>query len=268
MPTTTLNGTRYAYTDEGQGPLVIFGHGLLASREMFRAQIDALCDRYRVVSLDWPGHGESDWRRSGGWTFWDLADDAAALLRHLGSEQAVFAGLSQGGFAFMRLAMKRPEMVRGLILMDTSAGPEPAEHLDGYRQLADVLRHGSDEERYNIAGVCAGILYGEPWREGNPETLEHELQIMLGHPREGLYAAAHSVFDRDDVTDRLGEISAPTLVICGELDAATVPEKSETLAREIPNAELVMIPDAGHHSAIENPAPVTAAIERFLESLD
>lgn len=267
MPTSVLNGTRYAFIDEGEGPLLVFGHGLLASREMFRAQIDALSDRYRVISLDWPGHGESDWPRAGGWTFWDLAEDSAALVRQLGEEQAVFAGLSQGGFAFMRLALKRPQVVRGLILMDTSAKPEPAENQEPYRHLAEILRHGSDQERRGAAEIAATILYGEPWRQANPEQLEHEIEIMLAHPREGLYAAAHAVFDRDDISDRIGEITAPTLVMCGELDTATVPDRSEQIAAAIPNSELVMIPAAGHHSAIENPAPVTVAIERFLATL-
>ena len=267
MPAITLNGTRYAYVDEGAGPLVVFGHGLLASKEMFREQMDVLKDRYRVVSLDWPGHGESDWRRSGRWTFWELGDDAAALVRRLGEQSAVFVGLAQGGFAFMRLALKRPEMVRGLVLIDSSAGPENAERLPGYLKLADTLRHGSDQERRQIAETAATIMYGRPWREANPEALEREIEIMLAHPREGLYAAAHSVFDRDDVTDRLPEIAAPTLVICGDLDEATVPEESRRLAERIDGAELVMIPGAGHHSPIETPGPVTDALERFLGAL-
>ena len=267
MPLITLNGTRYAYVTEGSGPLVVFGHGLLASKEIFRAQIDALKDRYRVVSIDWPGHGESDWRRSGGWTMWELGSDAAALVRQLSEEDAIFVGLGQGGFAFLRLALKRPEMVRALVLIDSSAGPEDPDRLAGYRQLADVLRHGSDEERRQIAATAGTIMYGEPWREAEPEALQSEIEIMLAHPREGLYAAAHSVFDRDDVTDRLGEISVPTLVICGELDDATVPQRSEALVEHIPGAELVMVPDAGHHSPIENPGPVTDAIERFLARL-
>jgi pimeloyl-ACP methyl ester carboxylesterase len=87
--------------------MVVFGHGLLAGREMFRPQIDALKHRYRCVSVDWPGHGDTGFR-SDGWTMWDMGRDAAALVEHLGEEQAVFAGLSQGGMAFMRLALERP----------------------------------------------------------------------------------------------------------------------------------------------------------------
>ena len=269
MPTAEIDGISYAYVDEGDGPLIVFGHGLLASREMFRAQIDALSDRYRCVSVDWPGHGESGWRDSK-WTFWELGEHAATLVReHLGAEQAVFVGLSQGGFAFMRLAVTHPEMVRGLVLLDTTSEPENPEVVDGYRQLAEMLRGGDEETRAQAAGAAAMVLYGPTWREAEPEKLQHEIEIGLAHPREGLHIACQSVFDRaDDMTERLGEITAPTLVICGEEDAATPPHQSQALAQAITGAELVMIPAAGHHTAIENPPPVTAAIERFLETLD
>lgn len=266
MPTATLNGVSYAYVDAGSGPLVVFGHGLLGSREMFRAQIDALSDRYRCVSVDWPGHGESGWREDG-WTLEDMADDAAALVRALGAERAVFAGLSQGGMAFMRLALRRPELVAGLVLMDTSAGPEVPETLPQYRELARILREGSDEERAAIMPVVQGILYGPKWVAANPQGAAHERELMLSHPREGLFLAAQAVFGRGDVLAALGSVGAPTLVICGEDDVATPPERSREIVAAIPGASLVTIPDAGHHSAIENPAPVTAAMESFLAEL-
>lgn len=266
MPEATVNGTRYAYLDEGSGPLLFFGHGLLASREMFRAQIDALSGRFRCVSVDWPGHGGSA-NPPEGWDFWRMADDTAALMEQLGEREAVFLGLSQGGFGFMRLALTRPELVRALVLMDTSAGPEPQENLPTYRQLAEALRHGDEETRRGAATAAAAVLYGQTWRDANPQQLEHELDLMLAHDQDGQYTADYAVFERDDITDRIAEIDRPTLVICGEEDVATVPEKSEYIAAQIAGAKLVMIPAAGHHSALENPAPVTAAIEDFLATL-
>jgi 3-oxoadipate enol-lactonase len=263
VPTAEINGTTYEYLDEGSGPLIVFGHGLLASKEMFRAQIDALADRYRCVSINWPGHGKTTWKNDT-WTFWELGEDAAALASTLSDEPAVYVGLSQGGFAFMRLAMSDPDAVRALVLLDTSAGPENVDHLDGYKQLAEMLRTGDDETRRQAAMGASLVLYGETWRNAQPEQMEHELQLMLSHPPEGIYLAAHAVFDRDDVTERLGDISAPTLVVCGEEDASTPPELSRVLAERIPDAELVMIPDAGHHTPIERPEPVTEAIEAFL----
>lgn len=263
MPTATLNGTPYAYVDEGSGPLVVFGHGLLAGREMFRAQIDALRDRYRCVSVDWPGHGDSGFA-PGGWTLWDLAHDAAALVEHLGERRAVVAGLSQGGMASLRLALERPEIVAALVLMDTSAAAMNPDTLPALEQVAADMRHGDDATRSAVADTVQTVLFGAPWRAREPEALAREKAHMLAHDPQGQYLAARAVFDRDDVTERLGEIAAPTLVLCGTEDAATGPDPSRALAERIPGAELGWIDRAGHHSPIEEPEAVTRVLEAFL----
>lgn len=263
MPTTTLNGTTYAYLDEGSGPLLVFGHGLLADKQMFRAQIDALSDRHRCVSLDWPGHGESGYREQG-WTFYDMVEDTVALLAELGEPRATFVGLSQGGMVFMRLAIRHPELVARLVLLDTSAGPEDPAHLPQYEQLREGLYRGDEATRAQLAEAVAQILYGPVWRERDPDGLRHEIELMLAHDREGQQRAARAVFDRDDVTEQLAAITCPTLVVVGELDGATPPDRAEAIAARIAGSRLVRIPDAGHHTPIENPGPVTAALEEFL----
>jgi len=266
MPTVDVNGVTYAYIDEGSGPLVVFGHGLLADKEMFRAQIDALRDRYRCVSLDWPGHGSSAWRPAG-WTFEHMVEDTAALVYRLGETRAVFVGLSQGGMVFMRLAYIHPEMVRGLVLLDTSAAPENQESLPLYEQLAVAIRDGDDQTRSTAIDAAQQVLYGATWRESNPAGLAREKEMMLRHPREGGYLAARAVFDRADVLSEVSAIAAPTLVLCGDEDVATPPEHARALAEAIPGAQLQMIPGAGHHSPIENPGAVTAELELFLARL-
>ena len=94
--TTEPNGQRYAYLDEGEGPLVVFGHGVLADKSMFEAQIEALRDRYRCVSLDWPGHTGSGYREKG-WSFYDMADDSVALASELKAAGADLVDCSTGG---------------------------------------------------------------------------------------------------------------------------------------------------------------------------
>lgn len=261
MPSVTANGIEIEYDDRGQGPPIVFGHGLLASKEMFAAQVAALEDRYRCVSLNWRGHGATSFPRAE-WTLWDMVDDTVALCGELGIERAVFAGLSQGGMAFMRLAMAHPELVEGLVLMDTSAGAEDPDMLDQYIGLAEAFR---EEPSPGVADAAAMVLYSQAWMEQNPEAYAHERDVMLSHQPEGIYwAATGAVFKRESVVDRLGEIAAPTLVVVGAEDVATPPEKAQQIADGVPGAELVTIPDAGHHTPIENPAPVTAALEAFL----
>jgi 3-oxoadipate enol-lactonase len=266
MPAIDVNGVPYAYSDEGSGPLVLFGHGLMANKGMFRAQIDALRDRYRCVSLDWPGHGESSWR-AGGFTLDDLAADTAAILGAFGQVPATLVGLSQGAMVFLRLAVAHPELVRGLVLLDTTAGPENPQSLPAYEQLAVMMRDGDDVARGQAVAAASTVLFGERWRTERPDLLALEQQLMLQITRDGGYLAARAVFDRDDFSARLPEIAAPTLVLTGEDDVATPPELGRLLAASIPGARFELIPAAGHHAAIENPGAVTAEIELFLAGL-
>lgn len=193
-----------------------------------------------------------------------MGADAAALMRELGRDQAVFIGLSQGGMAFMRTAFTDPDVVRALILLDTSAGPENPDSLPQYEMLREALVGDDDAARSQAADAAQAVLYGSTWSSRNPQELAHEKELMLSHDRTGLNLACRAVFDRVDVSDRLGQIRAPTLVICGEDDVATPPEKARQLADGIEGAELVMVPEAGHHAPIENPRPVTEAIDGFL----
>jgi 3-oxoadipate enol-lactonase len=195
---------------------------------------------------------------------WNMGRDAAALVEHLGERRAIFAGLSQGGMAFMRLALERPQIVRGLILMDTSPAPESDDALPAFERMASDLRHGDEATRSALMDTVQTIMFSAAWRAREPEALAREKAHMLAYDRQGQYLAARAVFDRDDVTERLAEITAPTLVVCGTEDVATVPEHSRTLAEQIPGAELVWIEGAGHHSPIEEPDAVTRALADFL----
>jgi 3-oxoadipate enol-lactonase len=264
--TLTVGGIRYAYLEQGSGPLVLFGHGLLAGREMFGAQIEALAGCYLCVSIDWPGHGESG-HRPEGWTLDDLAEDAARIVVELGGAPACLVGLSQGSMIFTRMALARPELVRALVLIGTSAGPEDPDVAAEYRALADILSEGSEEERGNIVPIVQQILHSPSWLESEPEAAERECERLLALDRRVLRLAAEAAIGRDGVLERLHAISAPTLVVVGEEDVATTPEEARIVHEAIAGSELVTITGAGHHCAVDNPAAVTDALARFLEGV-
>lgn len=140
MPTRRVNGAELHHTDEGSGgEPILFLHGLLWNGEMFRAQIDALKSRHRCVALDFRGQGKSEVTRDG-YDMETLFADAAALIEALGIAPCHVVGLSMGGFIAMRLAARRPELVRSIALLETSADPEPAENVPKYKRLNLVAR--------------------------------------------------------------------------------------------------------------------------------
>lgn len=268
MPYLDIHDTRLWVEDTGPGSTgetLVFSHGLLWSTELFRPQIEHLRARYRVVAWDHRGQGRSadDERRSIGMEL--VTDDALALLEALGLERVHFAGLSMGGFVGMRIAARRPERVRSLILMNTSAGPEPRENLPKYRALNLVARE------LGLGLVARGVLpimFGRTTIT-SPEraALREAWRGRLVNNRRSIWRAVNGVIEREGVEHLLPKISAPTLVLAGDEDVATTPARAEHLQANIPGSRLVRIPRAGHSSTIENPDAVNLALDAFLAEL-
>jgi pimeloyl-ACP methyl ester carboxylesterase len=165
MPIAEVNGQRLYYEDTGGvGPAVIFSHGLFMDHEMFAPQVAALKDHYRCITWDERGHAGTASDTLAPFTYYDSANDLAALLAHLGIERAVLAGMSQGGFLSPRCALTHPEIVRALILIDTQAGQEDPERLKGHMQLANAwASNGLSDE---MAAIIEGIILGQSWARG------------------------------------------------------------------------------------------------------
>lgn len=263
MPKIQVDGATLHYEESGTGPeTVVFAHGLLFDRRIFDAQRKALEDRYRTIAFDFRGHGGSEITRSG-YDMETLAGDAAALIRALDAAPCHFAGLSMGGFVGLRLAARQPELLRSLVVIDSSADPEPRENLPRYRLLNGVARLfglGS------VVGRVLPIVFGRttmtaPERREVRETWRRRIAEQS---RRGVTRAVRGVVGRDGVYGELERIRVPTLVVVGEEDTATRPEKAERMRDAITGAELVVVPRAGHMSTIENPEAVTRALEAFL----
>jgi 3-oxoadipate enol-lactonase len=255
---TLPTGATVDYDDTGgDGPVVVLSHGLLMNRSMFEPQVPALRDAYRVVTWDERGHGSAE--HDGTWTFWDSARDLLALLDHLGVEQAVLGGMSQGGFLSLRAALLAPERVRALVLIDSQAGQEDPDAAPLYRSMSDAwAASGSDPATLEFAAsMILGPADHRPW-----------IALWEQLPKERAPQVMHPLLVREDLTDRLGEVTCPALVIHGSIDAAIPVERGEALANGLPNAvPLVLVEGAGHASNLSHPEPVNAAIRGFLDGL-
>src|SRR5216684_1032632 len=140
MPKIRVNGAELYYEEQGRGSqTIVFAHGLLWSCRMFDKQVATLKDRYRCIAFDFRGQGQSEVTNDG-YDIDTLYKDAAALIEELGCAPCHFLGLSMGGFIGLRLAARRPELIKSLLLLETSAGPEPAENRASYRQLNFIAR--------------------------------------------------------------------------------------------------------------------------------
>lgn len=263
---TSSNGIRlYVEDSGGSGAPVVFAHGVLYSCRMWDAQVAALRDLYRCIAYDHRGQGRSAVPATG-YDMETVSQDGAALIRSLAAGPVHFVGLSMGGFVGMRLAARHPELVRSLVLLDTSADPEPPENLPRYRMLAFIARWLGQRP---VAGSVLKIMHGKSMRADParaPELAAWRARLIASD-RIGAVRAVQGVFERRPVREELGKIRAPTLVMVGEEDTATVPARAEAIAGAISGARLVRVPRAGHMSAIDNPGFVSEQLRGFLGSV-
>jgi 3-oxoadipate enol-lactonase len=267
MPRIKINGVDLYYETHGEagGETIVFAHGLLWSGWLFARQVAALAGRYRCVTFDFRGHGRSAVTRNG-YDMESLAEDAAALIEVLGCSPCHFLGLSMGGFIGMRLAIRRPELLRSLLLLNTSADPEPEENLGRYRLLALVNRCLGTRA---VARPVMEILFAKKFlADPARAALRDECRRrMIANHRIGVARAVKGVITRRGVYDQLDRVAVPTLILAGGQDRATVPAKSERIHARIAGSTLRVISGAGHTSTIEEPAAVNQAIEEFLAGL-
>ena len=265
MPHKLVNGAHLYYEEHGGGPqTVIFAHGLLWSGQMFAQQVDVLQQRFRCITFDWRGQGRSEVTRAG-YDMESLYADTLALIDALGIKACHFVGLSMGGFIGMRLAARRPDIVTSLILLGTSADPEPAANIPKYRMLNLVGRWlGFGLVAAQVMPIMFGQKFlGDPTRSGLREEWRRR---MLANHRIGITQATAGVITRRGIADQLHTIRAPTLILVGDQDVATPPAVAQRIHARIPQSQLAIIPGAGHTSTVEEPEAVNAAILAFLST--
>lgn len=257
-PFIKVNGQRYHVQDTGgEFPAIVLSHGFLMDCEMFAPQVEALRDRYRVITWDQRHHGQTH-ASDDTFTINDIADDLAGILDHLAIEQVTLGGFSFGGWISTRFALKHPDRVRALVIFDSYERMEAPETKEAYQQFRDVVvDQGFNDE---IVATFVQLLFHPSydastwiakWRGRSP------LSRAFGYD---------AMFSRDDINDRLGDITCPSIVFHGEANPANLPEVAQELTDLLGNSEpLFLVPGAGHTSNLEQPAAVNARLLEFLD---
>lgn len=261
----SINGIELGYDDHGVGLPVIFLHAFPLNRSMWSGLTTSLLkeQRFRLVTLDWPGFGESNLQGPIS-TMEHLADDVAALMDALGMQQAVLCGLSMGGYAAFAFLRKYAGRVRGLILSDTRPGADTDEAKANREQVARLVEEQGVEP---LADLQVPKLLAEYTRQHHPEVELRVRQMINAATPAGIAAASRGMAQRADSTDLLAAITCPTLVVVGEYDSLTPSAVAQAYAQSIPGAHIATIPLAGHLSNLEQPEAFLEAVRPFLISL-
>jgi len=260
-----INGIELGYDDHGVGLPIIFLHAFPLNRSMWTGLTTALLkeQRFRLVTLDWRGFGESNLYDHVS-TMEQFADDVAALMDTLGMQQAVLCGLSMGGYAAFAFLRKYPERLRGLVLCDTRPGADTAEAQANREQVARLVEEQGVEP---FADLQLPKLLSEYTRQHNSEVERRVRQMINSATPAGIAAASRGMALRADSTGSLTTITCPTLVVVGEYDGLTPPAVAQAYASSIPGTQVDVVPLAGHLSNLEQPEAFLEAVRPFLISL-
>jgi pimeloyl-ACP methyl ester carboxylesterase len=260
MPTRNINGAVIHYADKGDGPALALVHGFPLDHTVWTDQIDALAGKYRVIAPDLRGFGASGNDRA--FSILDLADDLHTLLQSLGALPCVLAGLSMGGYVSLAFCKKYPADLRGLVLIDTKADGDDAQARIKRDEMAEVARESGAE-------AVAEMMFPRMLAPANQSgaVAERLRRVMLNCPSATIAHACLAMRDRDDFVNDLPSIPVPVMLIYGEQDAITPPQKGRDIAARVSRSQLVVIPGAGHMTPIETPRAVSEALEGFMRGV-
>ncbi len=258
------DGTRIRVVSAGTGPTVVFAHGIYMTVVEWNVVWDMLLERgYRVVAFDQRGHGQST-IGSDGISTQSMAGDYLAVLEHVEAHDAVLLAHSMGGFLAIAAVLDVPgvaERLRGLILMSTFSG----DVLRGAPQnKAQIPLIKSGMLQRLVANDTVGTIFGASICGDDPSPAM--VQVFLDTFRAADHRSLLPIleaFTVEDRGDRLGEITVPTIVLCGNKDSTTPPWQSERLAESIPGAQGWWVPKAGHMLNWEAPDAIVEAISEL-----
>ena len=255
----TANGIDINYEIEGEGPVVTFSHSLACSLAMWDDQVRALRGRYRVLRYDTRGHGQTS-APKGAYTLDQLAEDLRGLLDGLGIAQTHFVGLSMGGMIGQVFALKHPGRFQSLALCDTTSR-YPAGAASVWEERIRTV------EAQGMAPMVDPTLarwFTAPFRERRKDVIDRVAALIRDTPPQGYVGCCHAL-PKIDVTDRLGAVTCPALVIVGEEDPGTPVDMARAMHAALPGAELAILRHASHLSNMEQPDEFSRVLGGFLD---
>jgi 3-oxoadipate enol-lactonase len=254
-------GRPVRYLEAGAGWPVVLLHGFPLTADMWRPQLDAPPQGWRLLAPDLRGFGSA--AADAATTLDAMAADVVAWLDALRIERAVIGGLSMGGYVTFALYRLAPERFTALVLANTRAAADSPDARGSRDTLAALVR---EKGAAALAEAMLPRLLGDAARRSRPALASTVHALVAANSAEGLAGALEAMKNRPDSTTMLPGIGRPALVVAGAEDAIVPREESEEMNRLLPRSHLAVIPRAGHLSNLENPDDFSEVLGNFLRS--
>ncbi|WP_297830591.1 alpha/beta hydrolase [uncultured Rikenella sp.] len=259
------DGTPVRYADAGKGTqVVVLLHGYLESIEVWDDFAGELGREYRVIRVDLPGHGFSEW---GGRDVIDIdymADTVSAVLRVAGVEKCTVVGHSMGGYVALALAANHPEQVEGLVLFHSSPNADTPEKAANRQREIELIEAGKKEM---LARVNPGKGFAEANLKRCSEAIEELSEQVMMTEDAAIAAVLRGMSRRRDRNDEMRRFGIPELMIFGRGDNYIPVVAAEAMAAAQPQARVAWLERSGHMGFIEQPSESLSILKEFLTTV-
>lgn len=256
-----IDGIHLNYELAGSGDYLTLIHGMGADHTTWPDQVRGFSDRYKVLTVDVRGFGQSD-KPPGPYSVKMFSDDLYGLFRALGVERIILAGHSMGGMIAMTFALDHPEMLTALILVDTSPAMAP----EMVSVMEDSARMAETQGLELVVDASMERSFAPDFAKRQPEVFAYQRELRLRNDPIA-YAAAYRAIVQFNLTAELGHIGCPTLIIVGDQDMPTPLDAARVLNDGIPASRLRVIKGSGHNTMLEQPEEFNAAVKLFLDAI-
>jgi 3-oxoadipate enol-lactonase len=260
------NGISIHYEIQGRGANLVLIHGMGDNLSMWYHQVPVFSKHYQVVTYDTRGAGETE-IPEGEYSLSVLTEDAYQLMKAIGVKKAFFLGYSMGGRIALELAIKRPEIVKAIILSSSPIFVTPPSPQNVPRRppmpMPDLLSKGGLEA---FAEMHATSAFSPGFKSKNPSEFDRYMKIKLLNKPESLSRLMRSMGGLGSPPD-LGNVKCPVLIIAGEFDSLISLESVKQLQKYLAGSKLITLP-AGHAAAVEQPDQFNSAVLDFLSEVN
>jgi pimeloyl-ACP methyl ester carboxylesterase len=258
----TIGPTTLSITEKGDGAPIVFLHAFPLDARMWTPQLEALPAGWHGVAPDLRGFGSSPRTANPARHVSDHAADVIGLVEAIGNGPAVLVGLSMGGYVAFEIMCRAPERVVKLALLDTTARPDLPEQTEQRKLQIEMARDG----RFDAIARLLFPRFVAAAHQGD-RTLQRIVRTMADDTgAEAFVRQQTAIMNRVDSRPSLAALGCPTLVVVGEQDTLTPPDRAAEIAAGITGAREVIVPDCGHLSTLEQPEALTRLLVDFLRS--
>lgn len=257
----TANGIDIHYTIEGEGPIVTMSHALGCNLSLWDEQARALSGRYRVLRYDTRGHGQTSPPPSP-YSLEQMTDDLYGLLNELGVSHTHFVGISMGGMIGQIFALKYPMLLQSLVLCSTTSRYPTAVRSAWVERIRTVEANGVEP----MVEPAIQRWFTPSFRKHQPDVMDRVRVMLRSTPAQGYIGCCYAI-PTIDVTDRLGEVRCPALVIAGKDDPGTPVAMAREIQTALPSSELAILSPASHLCNLEQPEAFNRVLVGFLDKI-